>query len=267
MTANGVVSSISRRGQFEPFDLQVSRGQIYLHESVFVYGANPAIGNSFESIWQLGGTYTFPTTAYELKISSSSGNDSFTAGSGAKTLTIEGLDANYESVSVTVNMAGSTQVSTTGQTFIRVNKVYVATVGTYGTNFGTITVGNGYQTVAYILPAAGSTEQCIYTVPAGKTAYINRFTISSYNGISQNAPYSTCNQIDFYVRTFGGARRLTNSVLVPAQGTFVESFPYPYPITEKSDIDIRGYCFSQSSNIRVQLQMVLIQNNYEVTGG
>ena len=266
MTANGVVSSISRRGQFEPFDLQVSRGQIYLHDSVYVYGANTAIANSFESIWQLGGLYTFPTTAYELRISSSNNSDSFT-GTGARTLTIEGLDANYEPVSVTVNMNGIGYAYTTGQTFLRVNKVYVATVGTYGTNIGNITVSNGFQNLAYILAAAGSAEQCIYTVPAGKTAYINRFTISSYNTLSQNTIYSTCNQIDFYVWFFGGARRLTNSVLVPAQGTFVESFPYPYPITEKSDIDIRGYCFNQISNIRVQLQMVLIQNNYEVIGG
>lgn len=49
------VSSISRVGTSEPFELQTSRSQISYHNTLFKYGYNPAILNVEETIWDAGG--------------------------------------------------------------------------------------------------------------------------------------------------------------------------------------------------------------------
>ena len=263
MAANGIVSSVSRRGLFEPFDLQVSRGQISFHERVCPFGFNTAVTTS-ETVWSPGGLYTFPAAASVLTVVSDDANDDGDpADTGARTVTIEGLDANYEEISVTVTMNGTSAVSTTGFSFLRVNKAYVATAGSSATNEGTITIANSTPTtLASIAPGAGIAEQCVYTVPAGKTAYIGSFMLSSYNS---TATAATAGQI--FVRPFGGAFQLVATVRVPGSGAFTCSAQYPAPVTEKSDIDFRAIALAGTSNVSAQLQMVVIQNNYEVTGG
>ena len=86
-----IISSITRQGTFEPFGLQVSRGQIQGHSTVIVFGYNPDVDTTEESVWPDGGTIPHPTSASVLKISSSSANDT-AAGTGARTVYIEGLD-------------------------------------------------------------------------------------------------------------------------------------------------------------------------------
>ena len=39
-----VVSSITRFGTYEPFELQVARGQITMHESISVFGYSTVVG-------------------------------------------------------------------------------------------------------------------------------------------------------------------------------------------------------------------------------
>jgi hypothetical protein len=102
-------SSISRVGTSEPFELQVSRGQISYHKTNFKFGFNSDIDNSLETIWAEGGLYTYLSSASTLYISSSSTDDDV-AGTGARTATVFGLDANYDEVSVTVDLDGQNGV-------------------------------------------------------------------------------------------------------------------------------------------------------------
>ena len=51
MTAT--VSSVTRLGAYEPFDLQVARGQVYGHSTVNIYGANGSFtGNTYYPVWE-----------------------------------------------------------------------------------------------------------------------------------------------------------------------------------------------------------------------
>lgn len=261
MANGGKVSSVTQRGLIEPFALQVARGQIALHERVCPFGFNTAVTTS-ETVWSPGGLYTFPTAASVLTVVSDDANDD-AGDTGARTVTIEGLDANYEPLSVTVTMDGTNAVSTTGFSFLRVNKVYVATAGSSGTNEGTITIANSTPTtLASIVAGVGVSEQCVYTVPAGKTAYIGSFMLSSYNS---TAGAGTAGQI--FVRPFGGAFQLVTTVRIPGTGAFTCSAEYPAPVTEKSDIDFRAIALAGTSNVSAQLQMVVIQNEYEISNG
>jgi len=48
---NNSVTSITRKGQTEPFDLQVARGQIYGHSVLNIYGYQASVGTSFVPVW------------------------------------------------------------------------------------------------------------------------------------------------------------------------------------------------------------------------
>lgn len=75
-------------------------------------------------------------TAYKLDLTSSSANDA-AAGTGARTVKVYGLDANYKFATETVTLNGQTAVTTTG-TFYRVFGIQVITTGTGRKNAGDI---------------------------------------------------------------------------------------------------------------------------------
>ena len=179
-----VVSSITRMGQYEPFELQVARGQITMHSSVIIFGYNPDVDTSEESVWPDGGTVPHPTTASVLKVSSSSADDTV-LGTGARTVVIVGLDGSYNQVSETVTLDGQTEVNTTNS-YLYVNQFYVASVGSGGVNAGNINAGTGTVTagvpaVLYDIIAAGYNNRTTghYCVPAGYTGYMVHGSFSS----------------------------------------------------------------------------------------
>jgi len=76
----GVYSSATRQGAYEPFDLQVSRGQVDGHTGIELFGYSAAIGATAQGpMWegqtQSGGLYTPPATAAPLVLVSSSASD------------------------------------------------------------------------------------------------------------------------------------------------------------------------------------------------
>ena len=180
----GIPSSVTRFGKNEPFDLQVSRNQIYDHKVIFKFGFNPDINGIEETIWDSGGIYAYPSAATVMKVSSSSTNDT-AAGTGARTIVVEGLDGDYNEVEEIVTLNGQTAVNTT-TSFLRVNRAYVLTAGSGGTAAGDIYVGVGTVTAgvpatiyAQITLGNNQTLMAIWTVPAGYTGYFDHFNVAT----------------------------------------------------------------------------------------
>lgn len=131
-----------------------------------VYGHTPTpTANS--DVWEGAGLYPFQTTATKLEILSASANDT-AAGTGARTFTIQGLDANYNPLSETITMNGTTPVQTVG-TYLRVNSLMIASAGSGGTNAGDVTlrVTGAGATQAIARAGYGFAKSAIYTVPTG----------------------------------------------------------------------------------------------------
>jgi hypothetical protein len=259
--ATSVVSSITRMGTIEPFELQVARGQITMHSSFCQFGINTAVGTSNETVWIGSNTYTFPSSASVLKISSSSASDT-SAGTGARTVQIQGLDANYEAVSETVSLNGQTAVNTTNS-YLRVNKMIVLTAGSGGTSVGNIYAGTGDVTAG--VPAvvvnqtgilANETESGFYTVPAGYTAFINMWTMSSGNTTADEWTRFTLR-----IRPLGGVFGIKAQYHIPASGIYECVAAYPLPIPEKADLEILAATSDGSASASTQLQLMLIKNN------
>ena len=255
------VSSISRVGTTEPFELQVARGQITYHSAFFKFGFNPDIQNTEETIWDQGGIYTYPSSAAVVYASSTSANDT-SAGTGARTLVITGLDANYNEISETVSLNGQTQVATT-KSYIRIYRAHVATAGsggaagiiyvaTSGASAGTPT-GTVYVRISL---TDNQAQMAVYTVPAGHTLYLVRGSLSS--GTETANAYITARLV---ARPFGGVFR-TQAKVTLIDGFIDFDWELPLRIEEKTDIEARATCSkAQANSVAASFEGVLVKND------
>ena len=227
------VSSISRVGTTEPFELQTSRGQIPWHASLFKYGYNPAIINVEETIWDGGGVYSYPGSALAMTVTSASG-----ATDAGVTGIVFGLDADYNEVSEAFTLNGSGTYTTT-QTFLRVFRAYVT--GSTAPA-GNITISNG-STYAQITAGENQTLMAVYTVPAGKSLYVYQGIATHGTGTSGGV-YMT---IRFLIRNPGEVFRTAVKIDI-SESEALYPFAQPLKIPEKSDVEVRAICNKNQSN-------------------
>jgi hypothetical protein len=260
--ASGIVNqSISRVGVTEPFELQVSRGQITGHSTALVSGTLPTLGTTQATVWNPGGIYVYPSTAQVMVVASTSANDA-AAGTGARTVVVQGLDANYNQIQETVTLNGQTGVNTTNS-FLRVTHMYVATAGTGLAAAGTISVGTGTVTagvpaVVYLnyLKQSGATS-AIWTVPAGYTAYIT--AIQSSSG---NATAGQWTNFGLFVASSQGGPLDSNLQWICSNGgNALINFTYPISVPEKVDFEIRATSSTASTSVDANMQIVYIKND------
>jgi hypothetical protein len=253
------ITSITQKGTTEDFGLQVARGQIPYHKQVYKFGQNAVVGNSVETIWSQGGLYSYPPSATTMTVSSSNTNDT-SAGTGARTVLISGLDGDYDEISETITLNGQTAV-TTINSFLRVNRAIVLTAGSGGVNAGIIYVGTG--TVTSGVPAniyttingdgTNQTLQTFWTVPANYTAYIHQTNISTGNSSNTPAVLKTL----LLARPHGGVFN-TKEVIVLTDGNHLQMYSFPIKLTEKTDIEFRAVSSSNSVNFNVSASMSIL---------
>lgn len=161
--------------------LDRNAGLIDYEQTVQKFGENDDVGNgAFEDIWPGGGVYSFQTAAVALRIRAGGNpqDDSTLGGAtGALAVVVEGLDTNFNEITATIATLGALASAPTVALFRRVNRAYVTDVGTYGgANVGNIEIETvpGGILQAVIVADKGQTQQSIYSVPAGKTAFITR---------------------------------------------------------------------------------------------
>jgi hypothetical protein len=147
---------------------------------ILLQGYNGAIVNTGEEdISDASQLLVMPTTAVLLEVASSDNtNDVATTGTGAWTVRVYGLDASYNPQTEDFIMAGQTLTAGT-KYFIFVYGAEVLTVGTTGSNTGTIQVADAAVTwssgvasdltkvFAQITIAHGNSHNGFYCVPAG----------------------------------------------------------------------------------------------------
>jgi len=191
MTSQAYVinDSVTKRGAFEPFELQVPRNQITGHTAtnVFAYGTTPGTAGLFRTVWENMATteYVFPSSATTMTLTGGSGDTA--------TITIVGLDSSYNVITENLVLNGATGV-TTVNSYFRINSMFVAS-GSATNPANVVTLTNSGVTYAQINTATvngttgsiGTTQMAVYTVPAGNTFYGYRFgAYSSFNGNSAN---------------------------------------------------------------------------------
>jgi hypothetical protein len=225
----GTYSSATRQGAYEPFDLQVSRGQVDGHTSLNIFGFSTAVGSTalgpvWEGLTLSGGAYAYPSSAAPLVLVSDSASDT-----SALSVQIQGLDANFAPLVETIAMNGTTNVTTTNS-FLRINLMTT----TNGLNVGNITAKISSTTYAKISAGIGQTQMSLYTVPKGYTFYLSYIQADASIGFTSSnyMKYAEYNKDN-----------VTGEINLLNQTTFVQSLNIPYtcPIqhTEKTDIQFQ----------------------------
>jgi hypothetical protein len=208
------------------------------------FGHIDDLGSSLEDIWETGGIYSWPTSASTLEAISTSADDD-DGGTGAQTIVVEGLDANFDEISETITMNGVSATAATTQSFLRVNRAYVVTTGTYGIGSAgniTIRISSAGATQATINQTTadtiawdyGQTQLARYTVPANKTAFISRVAVQCESSKRADIAFYQRQNADDVTTPFSARR-----VFLSFEGlsSFAEkTFDAPIVFPEKTDI-------------------------------
>lgn len=197
------------------------------------FGYNTAVGSSYEVLSDLGTDPLPATAAAAVLVSSSTDDDS--SGIGARTVEVQGLDANHNLQTSIVTMAGTSTATTGSDVYLRIFRMRVLTAGTNETNVGNITASVGGTDIARIGADTGQTLMGIYTIPANYVGYLVKFQAS----ISKNQ------EAVVQFRTKGGHAHDNGVWRVMGQfGTFANTIEYEYAVPlqfqQKTDIQFRA---------------------------
>jgi len=238
------------RHLYEHDPLAIAKGESNGYSFVHKFGANFDVDNNSEpeTVWTGGGLYPWSAlnVAKTLYILS---NDSNEEG----TVELQGLDEDYNVVTETVTLNGSTAV-TTLNTFLRVYRMIYTDDG--GGNVGVITArvdSPSGTVVAQIEGVLSQTLMCVYTVPAGYTAYMMAVDFS----VQKNKDA----QVLMMQRTFNTNNFRIAHMAEVYESTYRYDFPIPLPLPEKTDLELRTDNV-ETNNTRVtsNFTAVLIKN-------
>ena len=224
-------------------NIPIASGEVggYSHINKFGYSNNIS---SLSTIWDGSNIYTYSSSAGVVTISGTSGDD------GA-VIEIQGLDTNYNIVVQNVTLDGSGD-GTASTNLIRIFRARVKTPAAgETTNAGLLNINIAGAVRAKILAGNGQTLMAVYTVPAGKTAYLLNLSLSVDKNVDVIYKIMV-REIDdggFQIKgqfgTFG----------IPLD----HNYPVPLKFTEKTDIEIQADAGNTSGGGAV-FDLILVDN-------
>ncbi len=236
--------------------LAIAKGDVSGHSLMLKFGRNPDIDTAAEeTVWEGGGVYPFQSTAQSLEALSSDADDT-SAGNGARTITLIGLDANYAEQTQVITMNGVTAVPITG-TWLRVHRCSVTTAGTSGVNEGLITIriAGGGATLLVIGIGNGQTLMAVYTIPAGKTGYL-----TSYYASANSTPTLPSIDLKLFTKPSAGVVNLKHQQALSNGVAYKYKFDAPFKITEKTDIYLNATTSVNNTDVCGGFDIILITN-------
>lgn len=246
------VHSVSVQGAYEPFDLQVARGQIMGHQQVNIFGYNAAITTTQRAVWEnIGTDYVFPNVAQVMNLVSTNAADT-------ATIQINGLDANRNILSESLALNGTTVVPTVN-TYFRINSISV-TAGSATNPAGVVTLKNtngtpNTITYAQIAAGVGQSQMSVYSVPNGYTFYLSRIdAFSSFNG--NNANFINYRNVN--ASTSGVVKQVAQSAFGP---NYRIQRVQPLPMGINADIQFQLGTSASTAAVGIFVEGYLIKND------
>jgi hypothetical protein len=172
------------------------------------------------------------------------------------TILINGLNSNWDQISETIALNGTSNV-TTVNSYLRINNMIMTSTGTgQTTNVGTITAKNGGITYSVISIGVGRSQAAVYTVPNGYTMYL--ISINAFNGDA-----AAGNAINYQVKSTNNAQ--TNPVtLTVLQTAWDQRYQVirenVFPYTQKTDLRWQFSTASGTHSVGLILQGIQVKN-------
>lgn len=227
-------------------NINIARGLTVGATWIHRLGYIPTMPNGAETVIMSGGIttgrYTFPSVAATMNVVSTSVSDGNT-----KSVLVSGLDSNYEPISETIVLNGTTPVVTTKQ-YLRIQRLSTA-----GSNAiaGQVSISNG-NILANLNDGDGQSLQGVYTIPKGVTGYLRQITGSVPKG--GDATFK------LYTKAQGSNFSLARHIFGLHQLSYQYDFPYPTVLPEKTDIEMTILSSTGSSSATGTFDILLVNN-------
>lgn len=245
--------------------LNIARGLDSEYTETHKFGTNEAVPTTFVPIAR-GGVYQTPVAAAALELVSSSANDT-SAGTGARTVTVVGLNSSWVEVSQDVTMNGTTAVAL-GTNLIRAYRMYVKTSGTYatasaGSHAGTLTLrgsggGSTWLQIYFTDFPRGQSECGAYTIPSGKSALVSLHYVSVDSTKTGDIAFFHRANADTVAAPYTGAMRAqTEFVGLTGFANMIDSTSPLGPFVGPCDVGFMGKVSTGTGSISVDFEITL----------
>lgn len=246
------------------FLCEVQKGNIAGHTMVHKFGRNDGVPNgSWEHVSLTPFAITnFRTSAVAMRVKAGGDVNDTAAGTGAREVTIQGIDSTFAEVSEAVATTGAAASAATTATFWRVHRAWVSKSGTYtGANTGAVVIEDSGGGADFITIAAseGQTQYAGYTVPTGKTAYLLSVHISVDVAKTANVSMFTRADIDTVAAPFKPKRLKLWWDGVQGVADYRPNGP-ELSIPAKSDIWFEAYGDGAASEVCVDFELLLVDD-------
>lgn len=222
--------------------LNIARGLVKGTSIRNIFGYDSSVNNSFKPLWELGSVYTYPTQNLTMDVVSTNTNDT------AVTVKIVGLDSDYNELSETLTLNGTSTVTSNNEYF-RINDVITIA----GNADGNVNVTNSSVTYARIRAGDGRNQASIFTVPANTCFYLYRI-----DGFSATATGSQ------YVTFRNEVTNSSNVTFRVAETTFINQMNIqrrlPFKYDAKSDIQFQCKSSASTNEIGIFGEGILIKD-------
>lgn len=229
--------------------LNIGRNLVKGTSFVHVLGAVPTMSiNTTGSIWDVGDT-SYPWTAFNT--ASVLNIPAVNVGDNGRTVTIFGLDSNYDPISETLTL--SSAGTTTGEVlFKRVNSALLFDTVQNLAAAGNINIRVGTTTVARIRLGGNRTLMANYTVPNGYNAYLTQGVMTCQSGADATGFFYIKRQSDTHFR-------IGHTFEVQGGAEYLYKFTCPYYAPHKTDIDVRASVRSNNARLTAAYDIILIR--------
>lgn len=248
--------------------VEVSAGNGHSNaEAIHKFGHNDNVGTSYVPIC-IGGVYQTPlfNAGTTLRIKAGGNANDTAAGTGARSIHIEGIDSTGERVHEDLVTAGASASANSIHTYVRIFRAYVIESGTYATSAA------GSHAANIVIESSGGTEDwatikvnsfaeaqtgiAAYTVPAGKVAYIKQLYVSvAATKVASIILFQRTNANQL-VAPFDAMRVVMEFHNIENDAHFDPEMPLgPFP--EFTDIGLMGHLSSGSGEIDADFEILL----------
>ena len=231
------------------FDLNVAAGITTQLANVHKFGAVVTTSADYDTVWSYGGAYTFPSTAGIITATSTSTQDD-SGGTGALTVRLQGLDANYNEVEEDFTLNGTVGVAGTVE-FLRTHRAFVLTGNNDNNNVGDINFTHSVGVTCQIAEGMGQSQVTFYTIPAGKSGYLRSFA-ATMNKNQENTVRL------FQKKPDGGVFRLASELNL-YNSNMHTTYSIPLYFTEKTDLEVRTYTGSNAT-VSSMFDLLIVDN-------
>lgn len=248
--------------------LDIARGLNSGISSIKKFGRNSAVGTSFVPV-ALGGIYRTPQSgsATTLRVKAGGNANDTAAGSGARAVTLIGLDQNFAYAEETIATNGASASSATTTTFTRLYRIFVSSSGTYatataGSHVGSIIIENSAGTEDWGTIGAtdfpkSQSEIGAFSIRSGRTGYVKLRDLSIDSGKTIDLIFFSRSNIDETAAPYTAMR--AQSVVSGVTGGSIETFgsvDVPFgPYVGPTDVGFMAKVASGTASVSVEFEI------------